>query len=197
MKIQGYALVGAVVALLAGCGGGGSDDGGSNEPLVGPLNRYAGTYTNCEHNERSTLTITSISVNSISISERTDYSQESNCTGGIVATDSMSEHATGTFVSTSQALVTGYPAPNSVATYTVDRLSLSIPAYTVSLTGPGVRIINGQPCVVYTGGQTCLTGALSYPATANVIGGLTFTDVALLTLEATASGYERGYAYPR
>lgn len=197
MNVTRAALTCIVGMLLTACGGGGGGDGGGTPPPAtqGPLAKYVGTYTFCEGNERVTLTVTANGGTQLSLSQKSDYYQTSGCTGAVVGLETLSSPLTATYVSTGAAQVTGWPAANSVTTYTVDRLAITAPATTWSLTGSGVTTINGRPCVRYTGGQTCLE-SIANPALSTT-GGLVFTDTALLLLEATATGYARDTAYPR
>ena len=185
-----FALLSTLV--LAACGGGGSDSGGDSPS---PLAKYVGTYAFCDGNEKVQLSISTIDSRSISLIQRSDYYMDRNCVGAVVGTETQSAPLTATYVSTGTSTVIGYPSASSVATYVVDRLSINVPALTVSLTGTGVTTINGQSCVVYSNGRACIGGPPT-PAQ-GVVGGLAFTDVALLLLTGTATGYERDVAFPR
>ena len=189
-------LVPLLALAVAGCGGGGGSDNSTPPPgAQGPLAKYVGTYSVCEGNERITLTVTANGGSQLSLTPRSDYYQTTGCTGAVVGVETLSSPLTASYVSTGAAQVTGWPAAASVATYTVDRLAITAPATTWSLTGSGVTTINGRPCVRYTNGQTCLD-AVSNPALSTT-GGLAFADSTLLLLNATAAGYARDTAYQR
>jgi hypothetical protein len=132
---------------------------------------------------------------SLTMTPKSEYFDSANCTGTIVATETYSAPLTATYLSSGQAQVTGYPASNSVATYNVDRIQVAVPAGTFTVTGSGVSTINGEACITYTGGRTCLS-SLTAPGR-SITGGLFFTDLALVTLLATPAGYERADAYRR
>lgn len=63
------------------------------------------------------------------------------------------------------------------------------------MTGSGVSTAGGQTCITHGAGRTCL-GSLGQPAGQSDVG-FFFTDLALVTVEATATGYERDLAFPR
>ena len=189
-RFRGALCAAWLAVALAGCGGGG---GGEPIATVAPLAKYAGTYTYCEGHERVTLVATLVN-GGLTMSERSDYYDQANCAGAVVGAQAVFT-LTATYVATESARVTGYSAANSVATYVVDRIAISVPATTASITGSGVTTINGQLCVRYTGGQVCIDPA-PRPAT-TVFGGLALTDAAVLLLTATANGYDRDTAYPR
>lgn len=183
----------AAVAALSACGGGGGGD--SAQPQNGPLEKYVRSYAFCEGHEKVQLTIASVNSNSVTLSKRSDYYQEVNCAGAVVGTETNSQPLQATYVSSETATVTGWPAALSSARFTVDRVTVNLPAYDITLTGTGVSTINGKRCVSYTGGQTCLNQttipAEVFPA------GLVLTDTAMLMVEPTSTGYERVDAFPR
>ena len=192
-RIQTTLTATLATSILTACGGGGG--GGDSTQQSGPLDKYVRSYTYCERHEKAQLTIAAVNSNTVSVSQRSDYYQETNCAGAVVGTETNSQSLLATYVSTETATVTGWPAVASSARYSVDRVTINLPAYTVSLTGSGVSIIGGQPCVSYTGGRVCLNQtsipAQTFPA------GFVLTDTALLMVEPTSTGYERVDAYPR
>lgn len=183
----------SIAALLAACGGGSESAGSVDTSSV--LSKYLGTYTFCDGHEKASLVITSADGRSLSMAARSDYYQTTGCAGAVVATEVSSTGLTATYVSTGSATVTGYPAAASVATYNVDRVSIFAPAATRSVTGSGVSIVAGLPCVTYTGGRVCIDTSPRIAQT--VTGGLVFVDAALVLLTATATGYDRDSAYQR
>lgn len=183
-----------VPLLLAACGGGGGE---SAQPAgAGPLAKYAGTATYCDGHERGTLTTTvSPDGYSASLSLVSTYHQDANCAGAVVGTETMSTAISATYISTGNATVPSWPTPSASTAVAVDRVSLASPAGTRTLAGPGVSLINGQLCVSYTNGRTCL-GSTGYGAL-SAVGGLALTGNALLLLEATPSGYQLDTAFQR
>ncbi|ODU07966.1 MAG: hypothetical protein ABS84_14750 [Rubrivivax sp. SCN 71-131] len=180
--------------LLAACGGGGGDDDADHPQ--GPLAKYSGTYTYCDRHERGTMTSTaSADGRALTLTLRSDYYQQSGCTGAIVGTETISSPVTATYLSTGTAQVVGWPSASSSATRTVDRVQVTAPATTVSLTGSGVTSVDGQPCVVYTNGRTCLESTANGPL--NDVAGIAFTDTALLLLVVAGAGYELDTAFQR
>lgn len=197
MKKSLLALSACAFAIVSGCGGGGS----SNTPDAGnPLAKYIGTYTYCDGHERGTLEIKDAGGTAVTMAIRWDYYKGPLCTGTIAATELPSAAPTGTYVSTGSATVTGYPATNSTATYTVDRISIAMPANTITLTGPGVQNTASKQCILYDGGeQVCFAGG-TYPESVSAqtfTGGLVLTDTILMTLSTTATGYERDFVFSR
>lgn len=181
-----------LLTVLVACGGGG---GGEPAAPAHPLASYVGSFTYCDGHEKLTLAVTELPSGALSLEQRSDYYLNVNCSGAIVGTEVNSSPISAAFISNGAATVTGWPNTTSSATYTVDRVSISVPAFTISLTGTGVSTVNGQRCVAYTGGSTCLNQ--TSVAAQTIVGGLTLTSTALLMLEATTTGYERVDAYPR
>jgi len=186
--------VAITIPLLAACGGG----GGASDPVPDssrPLAKFVRSYVYCDGNERAQLTIAEVNSTTISLTIKSDYYQNTNCAGAIVGTESVSAPIQAIHQSTGSATVTGWPAANSTATLSVDRTTFQIPALTTTVTGTGVTTVNGERCVAYTNGRTCIDVS---PTTAQtIVGGLAFTDTALLILTATSTGYTREEAYPR
>jgi len=183
-----------VAAMLAACGGGGSE--GGTATVVGPLTKYAGKYSFCSGAEKITVTLTvSNGGNDASMQQQSEYFALAGCAGAVVGLETYSTAVALRYLSTAPAQVHGYPAANSVATFAVDRVQLSSPPITTSLTGTGVSVANGQTCVTHGSGRTCIDSLQAPRGQAE--GGLFFTDLALVTVNATATGYERDLALPR
>ena len=192
-QTQSVLATAVAISILTACGGGGGGDGSAQQS--GPLDKYVRSYTYCEGHAKVQLTIATVNTNSISVGQRSDYYQETNCAGAVVGTETNSQPLLATYVSTETATVTGWPASTSSARNLVDRVTINLPAYAISLTGSGVSVIGGKTCVSYTGGRTCLDQtsipAQVFPA------GFVLTDTALIMVEPTSTGYERVDAYPR
>lgn len=137
------------VATLAGCGGG---DGGSGPVGPDPLVKYVGTFTACDDHEKATFVLASVGVGVLSNTSRFDVFENKDCTGGLLGTRTYSAPETVTYVES---------VPVSGAPYgSVDKIQMSAPQRTASLTGPGV---SGQ-CVNYPGGQLCYDEGATPPA---------------------------------
>jgi hypothetical protein len=186
-------LVVSAVAVLAGCGGG--DSSGPMPDVSRPLAKYAGNYVYCDGHERAQLTIIELNATTISMAIKSDYYQEIGCAGPIVGTASAPLPIQATFLSNGNATVTGWPAVASTSSLSVDRATIQIPAMTRTVTGGGVTTVNGQRCISYTSGRTCIDVS-PFPAT-TVVGGIAFSGTTFLLLTATSAGYATDTAYPR
>lgn len=187
-------IAAATAALLAACGGGSGGEGGGSP--IGPLSKYAGTYSFCDGAEKTTMVVTVASGgNEGTLRQQSEYFAVRGCTGAVVGLETYTNDVSLRYLSTGAATVTGYPALNSVATFTVDRIRASTPGGTAVVTGSGVSTAGGQTCITHGAGRTCL-GSLGQSG-GQIDVGFFFTDLALVTVEATATGYERDLAFPR
>jgi hypothetical protein len=205
MKHLAYAVVAA--AVLAGCGGGGpSTDAGSasaSTPGVQPpqkLGAYFGTWSSdCANHAVDTATIVNgawghpeFQTDVINITIRTDYYNNANCTGNIIATVTPSTYATAMYVDSANAPVVLTPGAPPV-TVKVDKVSATLSAHTVTVSGSAVThtVMNGQAqwCIDYGGNSTCLKDEGTYPAQGTSTGGLYLQGSTLYELELNGSVY--------
>lgn len=109
-------------------------------PSTLPLDAYIGTWTaNCVAHERTTATITRAagSTNQLSVSSKSDYYANENCTGAIRGTSTTSAPYLVTYVETKDGNLVN--SPHDVQTPgKVDYVTITFPQRTVSVTGPGV-----------------------------------------------------------
>ena len=139
-------LAGSAAALLAGCGGGG---GGTTQQLAGdsgsasPLAAYIGTWQSaCDHHDRQTLLIAlkSDGSGSLELTPTGETYFKADCSGPVVATDSMSAKITGKPDGTADMLIK--LAENAAATsLRVDKITSSVPAYAFLRTGTTVQYV--------------------------------------------------------
>ena len=185
------------VSSLAACGGGGSDATGTTTgtgAVSGYLSKYAGAYSYCDNHQKSYLSIVEIDSSNVALELISDFYMDTNCSGNIVGTLTNSSPTSAKFLSTGSATVKGYPTSASTTAYEVDRVSISVPSLTRTVTGSGVRTINGQRCITYTNGSRCFE--TSTPAQ-TLLGGLTLTGNMLLLLNATSTGYTTDSIYSK
>ena len=165
-------------------------------PTINSLSKYVGTYAFCEGHERDQLTIAQSASGELMIQQNSYYYQNANCSGPIVGTYTMPAVVSFTLLSSGLASVTGYPSKYSLATFMVDRVSISSPGFTRSFTGTNVVNIDERVCVLFSdGGRSCVS-ELTVPAE-EYVGGLILTDAVLILVKANERGYERYYTYPR
>ena len=158
-------LTGSTAALLAGCGGGG---GGTTQQLAGdsasasPLAAYIGTWQSaCDHHDRQTLVIAfkSDGSGSLELTPTGETYFKADCSGPMVATDSMNAKITGKPDGSADMLIK--LAENAAATsLRVDKITSSAPAYTFQRTGTTVKYVlrenKQQWCVDVDNGESCL-----------------------------------------
>jgi hypothetical protein len=188
-------IVCSSIFLLSACGGGGDDTVSVPSPTSGPLAKYAGTYSFCDGNEKAQITVSEVNSTTISIVSKSDYYSNTNCQGTIVGTETYSAPVQAVYISNSQARVVDWPTFGTSSTQSVDRVTFSSAARTASVTGANVTTSGKDRCISYSGGSTCID--TSPDAAFTLVGGLAFTNTAILLLTATPSGYDREDAYPR
>jgi hypothetical protein len=198
-KLKTLSSVFCTVFLLSACGGGGDDSidtSNNTTPNSGPLAKYAGAYSFCDRNERLQISIEIKSPTEVSITPKSDYYASPNCQGAIVGTETYSAPVQATYISNSQANVTDWPTVGSNSVQNVDRVRFSVAARTTSVVGSNVTTSGTNRCVSYgNGGSTCVDTTPTVAA--NLIGGLSFTNTAILILTEIPGGYTREDAYPR
>lgn len=158
-------LTGSAAALLAGCGGGG---GGTTQQLAGdsasasPLAAYIGTWQSaCDHHDRQTLVIAfkSDGSGSLELTPTGETYFKADCSGPVVATDSINAKITGKPDGTADMLIK--LAENAAATsLRVDKITSSAPAYTFQRTGTTVQYVlkdgKNNWCVDVDKGESCM-----------------------------------------
>lgn len=184
-------------ALLAGCGGGGGDSGSSNAGASGntpALAAYVGTWqAPCDDHERDTMVVTLKGDGSgaLEFTPTTETYLKADCSGALLGTETMSAKISAAPDGTAdiQIKLTINGAATSVR---IDKLTLSIPAYSFSVTGPGVQYVKkeGQQqwCIDYEGGSTCLIDEGMRPAQ-TIAGGVFLRDNNLYTVVKDGGAY--------
>lgn len=119
-------------------------------PLPSRISAYVGTWAStCDADMHAIETIVvteSMSVpGTVYIAERTDFYATPNCSGAPIATLTVSVPSTAALTGTANASVVLSPGSAGIAA-TVDLVSVSIAAHTISVTGPNVThtVVNGQ-----------------------------------------------------
>ena len=190
-------LAGSAAALVAGCGGGG---GGTAQQLAGdsgsasPLTAYIGTWQSaCDHHDRQTLVIAFKSDGSgaLELTPTGETYFKADCSGPMVATDSMNAKITGKPDGSADMLIK--LADNAAATsLRVDKITSSAPAYTFQRTGTTVKYLrrDNQPqwCVDVDNGESCLWDEGTQPAL-SVPGGLSLRGSDLYTVILDKGAY--------
>lgn len=197
MKKTVAILLASSTALLAGCGGGGGDAGSSGAGAIGTtpaLAAYVGTWqAPCDSHERETMVVTLKGDGSgaLEFAPTTETYLKADCSGTLLGTETMSAKISAAADGTAdiQIKLTDNGAATSVR---IDKLNLSIPAYSFSVTGPGVQYVKKdnkqQWCIDYEGGSTCLLDEGMRPAQ-TVAGGIFLRDNNLYTLVKDGGTY--------
>lgn len=164
-------LAGSAAALLTGCGGGGTASQlAADSGTISPLSAYIGTWQSaCDNHDRQSLVIAFKSDGSGSL-EMTPTGEtyfKADCSGPVIATDSMSAKITGKPDGTADILVK--LAENAAATnLRVDKMTSSVPAYTFLRTGATVQYVlrdkQQQWCVEVDNGESCIWDEGMQPA---------------------------------
>lgn len=182
-------------AVLSGCGGGG-DGAGTSAPAATRLAGYVGTWsTACSNHRMDTIVVgrPAGSTDSVTVAYRTDYYLGTDCAGPILATITQSADATATFTGSVDASIVPTPGAAPIAVR-VDKVTASVPAYTLNVTGSGVvkSVVNGttQWCVNFgNAGSSCIEDKGTYAAQNNVAGGIAIQGNTLYDLNADGAAW--------
>ena len=189
-------LAGSAATLLAGCGGG----GGTTQQLAGdsgstsPLAAYIGTWQSaCDNHDRQSLVIAfkSDGSGSLELTPTGETYFKADCSGPVIATDSMSAKVTGKPDGTADMLIK--LAENAAATsLRVAKITSSVPAYAFQRSGATVKYLrrDNQPqwCVDVDNGESCLWDEGTQPAL-SVPGGLSLRGSDLYTVILDKGAY--------
>ena len=191
-------LAGSAAALLAGCGGGGG--GGTTQQLAGdsasasPLAAYIGTWQSaCDHHDRQTLVVAfkSDGSGSLELTPTGETYFKADCSGPVIATDSMSAKVTGKPDGTADVLIK--LAENAAATsLRVDKITSSVPAYAFQRSGATVQYVlrdgKNNWCVAVDNGESCMQDD-GMQAAQSVPGGLSLRGSDLYTVILDKGAY--------
>ena len=173
-----FATAIALATILAACGGGGSSTIDSQNPMV----KYVGTYSGCNNHQELTTTISATGAYQAYIDTKTDFYQNSDCTGAIVGTHTNSSPVTATYQATGNLPVLG--VESTLQNLPIDTTNLILAVVSESLTGSGVSGL----CVNYIGGSYCYSNP---PTTSlNSEGGLYLNGNLLYTLTLVNGVYQ-------
>ena len=191
-------LAGSAAALVAGCGGGGG--GTAQQQLAGdsgsasPLTAYIGTWQSaCDHHDRQTLVIAFKSDGSgaLELTPTGETYFKADCSGPVIATDSMSAKVTGKPDGTADVLIK--LAENAAATsLRVDKITSSVPAYAFQRSGATVQYVlrdgKNNWCVAVDNGESCMQDD-GMQAAQSVPGGLSLRGSDLYTVILDKGAY--------
>ena len=189
-------LAGSATALLTGCGGG----GGTTQQLAGdsgsasPLAAYIGTWQSaCDHHDRQTLVVAfkSDGSGSLELTPTGETYFKADCSGPVIATDSMSAKVTGKPDGTADVLIK--LAENAAATsLRVDKITSSVPAYAFQRSGATVQYVlrdgKNNWCVAVDNGESCMQDD-GMQAAQSVPGGLSLRGSDLYTVILDKGAY--------
>ncbi|MDX8124508.1 hypothetical protein SKZ59_22285 [Janthinobacterium sp. GMG2] len=187
-------------ALLAGCGGGGGSSDAGNSDAGSTLAPYVGTWqAPCDEHERQTMVVTAKADGSgaMELTSTIETYLKTGCSGTLLGTETMTAKMSATPDGVADVLVklTENGAASNVR---IDKLNLSMPAYTFNVTGPGVQYVKKdgkqQWCIEYEGGSTCLLDEGIRPAQ-TIKGGILLRDNKLYTFSHNGSSYEPDMLY--
>jgi hypothetical protein len=140
-----FAATIALATMLVACGGGGSSTIDPKNPMI----KYVGTYSGCNNHQELTTTISATGSYQAYIDTKTDFYQNSDCTGAIVGTHTNSSPVTATYQATRNLPVLG--VESTLQNLTIDTINISLGIISESLTGSGVSGL----CVNYIDGSYC------------------------------------------
>lgn len=181
-------------ALLTGCGGGGGSGDAGNINAGSTLASYVGTWqAPCDEHERETMVIAAKADGSgaMELTSTTETYLKTGCSGTLLGTETMSAKITATPDGVADVLAK-LTENGSASNVRIDKLNLSIPAYSFSVAGPGVQYVKKdgkqQWCIDYEGGSTCLLDEGMRPAQ-TIKGGIFLRDNNLYTFSHNGTSY--------
>lgn len=185
-----------ICALLTGCGGGGDSSSAAPAPTA-QLSSYLGNWaSDCHDHAIDSVAISrpAGSIDSITVSYKTDYYVNANCTGNILGTETQSTDATATYVGAVESSIVFTQGASAVPA-TVDKVTASLPQHTISVVGAGVThtVVNGQAqwCMDYGNGNSiCINDDGTRPAQNGTAGGLYTQNGLLYELMPIGSIYQ-------
>lgn len=196
---------------LSGCGGGGGGGGASagtntasvNPPVTVPppppspttLAPYIGTwYGPCLGRMQDTAVVTPSAggANAVQLNLVRNFHATDNCTGAVAGTETLSADFSLAYGSTTTAgaILSAGAAAQQVP---LDLVTITIPAYTRTRSGPAVTASTNAAgvrtwCIAYADGPLCSTDAGLQPA-ANAAAALTLDKGDLVLLSPAGGGY--------
>lgn len=187
-------LAGSAMALLTGCGGGTTQQLAGDSASASPLAAYTGTWQSaCDHHDRQTLVIAfkSDGSGSLELTPTGETYFKADCSGPVVATDSMNAKITGKPDGSADMLIK--LAENAAATsLRVDKITSSAPAYTFQRTGTTVQYVlrdgKNNWCVAVDNGESCMQDD-GMQAAQSVPGGLSLRGNDLYTVMLDKGAY--------
>lgn len=184
-------------ALLAGCGGSSGDAGTANVLLTGGTSLqspYLGTWqAPCDGHERQILVVTLKADGSgaYELTPTTETYQKAGCNGALLGTESMSASISAAPDGVADVLIK-LAGSDGVSDVRIDKLTLSMPAYSFQVSGPGVQYVlkDGlqQWCIAHDDGETCLHDDGRQTAR-TIAGGMLLRNNALYTVVQYGSEY--------
>ena len=213
---SGVGLLALACLGLSACGGGGGSTAPAAAPATGTppvvatpapaplaLAAYAGTwYGPCQgrSQDTATLALASGGAHALQLNLVRNFHAAEGCAGTAIASETLSADFTLTYGSTSTAAA--LLAPGATATQVaLDLVTISIPAYTRSRSGPAVTTTTGANgvlswCIGYPDGAVCTADAGTQPA-ASGAGALTLDKGELVLLSPSGGGYVADARYTK
>ena len=196
-------LVASGTALLASCGGGAGDAGSSSTLLAGGASEqpaYLGTWqAACDGHERQVLVVALKGDGSgaLELTPTTETYFEAGCGGALLATESMSATISAAPDGIADILLK-LPHNAGLSDVRIDKRTLSIPAFSFTVTGAGVEYLlkDGlqQWCISHDGGASCVLDEGARPAQ-SIAGGLFLRDNQLYTVVKVGDSYVHDTLY--
>ena len=146
-----YCVAAASVALLVGCGGGGGDEAPAGQPggPAHPLQKYVGTYSQCDQDHtRYSLVFTEIGNGTFGVMPTEVTYQNADCSGTVLGSYGWTAPARVTHLAAGTVTVSGGVLPPSL---TIDTIRIAALNVVPTLSGPAVT----NNCIAYPTGQLC------------------------------------------
>jgi hypothetical protein len=204
-------FIATLSAMLTACSGGGGGGGASAGTTVASagntstnsaampavaarkLDAYIGTWAaDCSNHEIEYATITRLADDMVKVSSKVDYYDGADCTGSIVGTQTDTGDFPAQYAGTADATV-ALPPSTTAATVKADRVTMTVPAYSLTVAGPGVTSVtkDGAPewCMDFgNGDSTCVHNDGVHEGTTSN-GALYVQDNQMYVLSANGSGF--------
>jgi hypothetical protein len=202
-------IAGVIAVGLSACGGGdGAGGNTSTAPVAAtpatPLSAYIGNWaSSCHMHQIDSRTITRIpgTTDSISISYKTDYYVNHDCTGAVIGTWTQNPNVTAVYAGTVESSIV-FTEGSAAVPHRVDKVMASLPQHVWSVTGTGVvhLVTDGfaEWCIDYMDGDgSCIADSGTSPAAVISLAALYLEGNALYELMWNGSAYSANEALNR
>lgn len=189
----------SLVVAVQGCGGGA---GGPVDQRSGiDVRPFVGKYGFCENNELTTRLVTFVSEAEVAIKFTSDFYQNADCTGAVVASETPYEINTSFQRDMGSISVVNLQNTGNLFLRVYEVALLPKQRYSINLSGSGVYVdAQGRTCIRFSATSNRCYGADSYPdiiEVQRVVGYISFDNNIFYGIKIKNGAYDVFEAYPK